>query len=127
MGQTRFTTVATASEVIRQLILKDELQATEGKTFELKLVVPTYYADAIDWGTITLIVDRNNKVKADYTFKNGDDIFVTNARLEPGGKSFRIDITMPFRSNSIDSASVTVPDEFYRLMLELHPQDDDEQ
>lgn len=118
MDQTRFTTVAIADEVIRQYYLKDELQAKEGNTFKLELRVAIPFNDEVAEGSVTLIVGRRNTARPVFTHANQDEVLQAFARIEPDGEAFRIDLTLPYGTSSIEGASVTVSPEMERIIFE---------
>lgn len=118
LDQTRFITVATADELIRQYYLKDELQAIEGTTFELKLKLDDSSSDKITGGSMTLIADRRNTTHPAFTHANQDDVLQTFARVETGGEPFQIDLTLPYGTSSNEGAQVTVSPEMDRIIFE---------
>ena len=117
MDQTRFNTVLTADEVIRQL-LNDEPQATKETTFKLDLIVPIHFSDEVIEKSMTLIVDCYTKVNPAFTHANKDDVHATTARIEPEGELFKIDITRHHATGRMEGASVTVSHQMERIILE---------
>lgn len=118
LDQTRFISVQTGDEVIRQLYLKDDLRKIEGDNFTLNLVVSIPFADEVVDGTITLIVDRPTARRVVYQHPNGDVVFQTTARLEPHGEAFEISLTPPNGTSDFEGAAVTVSPKMERIILD---------
>jgi hypothetical protein len=123
VDQTRFTTVQSGDEVIRQLYLKDELRKTEGNTFILGLSVSIPFSDEVLDGTIHLYVERIRGPEV-YQHPNGDHVFETLARVEPNGEPFEISLTPPLGTSHYEGALATVSEEMQRIIMEYLDRDD---
>lgn len=118
MDQTRFMTVDTGDEVIRQLDMDGRLSAEEGDTFALRLNVAISYEDEVVEQSFTLIASRIKHRMPAYEHPNGDDVYETTAQIESVGESFAVSVTLPLGRTSFEGACVTVSTEMERIILE---------
>ena len=117
MDQTRFTTVASGDDIIKQLYASGDPKAPVENPFPMALTVAMRYNDAVEDGEITLLTDGISERPA-YVHPNGDHVFATWARIEQDGEPFQISITPPIGVSHIEGAAVVVSTEMERIILE---------
>jgi hypothetical protein len=127
MEQTRFRTVPTGVEVLRELQLDERPRAVEGECFSLGLWVETSLNDTVQKDVLTLYVDRLPVGHFDEHINphpNGDDDIRTMATIIPGSEQFEISIFLERGKAQRDGALVRVSTNMETIILRYLEQHD---
>lgn len=113
---TKFTTVVAALAVFEDLFRSDATVPY----FPCTIFVPVRSDDEITQTERTLYIDRAPNERALFVFANQDRVYAANARWEINGEPFVINITAPRGTQRIDGATITIPEDAYRIAEEIN-------
>lgn len=106
MGQTGYSTVQGAEELVKQLYMSEDLRQIRGHSFVISLLVNIPHQ--LEKKPLDIIVDRVDTDHKAIRLANRDVIVNTIARLTPSGSPFEISIMLKMGEQEGDDTVVFV-------------------